>query len=320
MKVYTTGNFNSSSMFLESCTKNIYLVRSPTSSYIKRSIAACILNVIFAIVGTFLNTLVLFAFLKSKNMRRKNSYFCILVLSTTDLIVVTTVPTMSLVRSMSEILGVPRCFYRISLSRINKMMPLLSATSLITMNIERYLAIVFPFYHHTAVTKRKIIIIFIIIGSILSTCAAINFACHSIGRLVYSVGAFIICSTTLFQYVSIFIIARKSLLRRVTNVNNEETNISLRSILFNLKIARTYFFIVLLCFICYFPIATINGIWRRLFVNEEKRNFLFHWNLFVTPLISMNATFDCLIFFWGNRELRKQGWKLVRNCFRRTSN
>ena len=40
---------------------------------------------------TFLNTLVLFLFLKSKNMRRKTSYVAIMILSATDLTVVTIV-------------------------------------------------------------------------------------------------------------------------------------------------------------------------------------------------------------------------------------
>ena len=98
MKVNTTGN--SSGMFLEYCLKNIFIVRSPSSSYLKSSIAVCILNVIFGIVGTFLNTLVLFVFLKSKNMRQKSSYFCIMILSATDLIVLVSLPCSYLVRSL----------------------------------------------------------------------------------------------------------------------------------------------------------------------------------------------------------------------------
>ena len=60
-------------MFIECCSKDIYLVYSPSFFYLKSSVAVSILNVIFAIVGTFLNTLVLLVFLKTKNIRRKNS-------------------------------------------------------------------------------------------------------------------------------------------------------------------------------------------------------------------------------------------------------
>ena len=319
MKVNTTGNF--SGMFIEYCLENIVMVRSPSSSYLKSSIAVCILNVIFGIVGTFLNTLVLFVFLKSKKMRQKTSYFSIMILSATDLIVVTSVPAMFLVSSIPEIRGTPQCFSRICFLIVIKTTPLLSVTSLVIMNIERYLAIVHPILHRTSVTKGKIIFAFIVIGFIFVTCAAINFAWNSIGLLIYSVGGFIICSITLFQYVTIFYIARKALFRRVTKFSNEETNMSnIRSNLCDLKLARTCFFIVFLCFICYLPIAIITGVWQHFFPNKETWNALFNCILWFAPLIAMNGTLNCLIFFWGNRELRKQGWKLVRNCFWSTSN
>ena len=142
MKVNTTGNC--SGMFIEYCLKNIFMIRSPSSSYLKSSIAVCILNVIFGIVGTFLNTMVLFVFLKSKNMRQKNSYFCIMILSATDLIVVTSVPATFLVSSIHTILGTPQCLFSICFVIVSRTTPLLSATSLIILNFERYWAIVHP--------------------------------------------------------------------------------------------------------------------------------------------------------------------------------
>ena len=321
MNVNTTGNFSSSSMFIEYCLKNMFMVRSPSPSYLKSSIAVCIFNVIFGIVGTFLNTMVLFVFLKSKSLRQKNSYFCIMILSATDLIVVTSIPVMVLVCSIPEILGTPQCFSRICFVIVSRTTPLLSATSLIVMNIERYFAIVHPLLHRTSFTKGKIIFAFIVIAFIFFTFAAINFAWKSIGLLILSVGAFIICSISLFQHVSIFFTARKALFRQVTKVSNEETTMSnIKPNLRDLKMARTCFFIVFLCFICYLPIAIITGVWQHFFPNKETWNALFNCILWLTPLMTMNATLNCLIFFWGNRELRKHGWKLVRNYFRSTSN
>ena len=34
-------------------------------------------------------------------------------------------------------------------------------------------------------------------------------------------------------------------------------------------------------------------------------------------LTSMNSTLNCLIFFWGNREMRKEGSKILKKCFHR---
>ena len=308
-------SFNSSTMFIENCSigKGIFIIRSPSPSYLKSIIAVCILNVIFGIVGTFLNTMVLFVFLKSRNMRQKTGYLSIMILSATDLIVVTSIPAMFLVNAIPEILGTPRCLYNIFYNSVMRTTPALSANSLIIMNIERYLAIIHPLFHHTTVTRRKMIWSFGILVCIFLICAAINLTWHSIGNLIYSVLAFIICSTTLFQYVSIFVIARKALTRRIGDVDNKEISSSLRLFLRDLKMARTYFCIVFLCFLCYLPIAIISGISQHFLANEETQNAFLHWRLSVTPLILMNATFNCLIFFWGNRQLRKQGWKLIKN-------
>ena len=154
---------------------------------------------------------------------------------------------------------------------------------------------------------------FCILGCIFQICAVISFIWQSVGSLIYSVGAFIVVATTVFQYVSIFFIARKSLIARVKEVSN------IRPFLRDLKMARMYFFIVFLCFICYLPIAITLGTTQHFLANEETRNAFLHWSLFIPPLIVMNATLNCLIFFWGNRELRIQSWKLVRNCFRKTA-
>ena len=175
--------------------------------------------------------------------------------------------------------------------------PLLSANSLVILNIERYLAIVHPFFQHSTVTKRKMIWSFGILGCISLICAAIIFVSHSIGALIYSVFAFIICSTTLFQYISIFFTARKSLIRRIGNVNNKEISRNLSIFLRDLKMARTYFYIVFLCFLCYLPIAIINGKSQHFMANEDTRNAFLHWSLSVTPLVLIKATFNCLIFF-----------------------
>ena len=40
----------------------------------------------------------------------------------------------------------------------------------------------------------------------------------------------------------------------------------------------------------------------------------FEWG---NTLISMNSTLNCLIFFWGNRGMRKEGSKILKKCFHR---
>ena len=120
-------------------------------------------------------------------MRQKTGYLSIMILSGTDLIVVTTIPAVFLVNTIPELLGTTRCLYTLFYNVV------ISTTH--------------PFFHHSTVTKGKIIWSFGILGSIFLICAAIIFVWHSIGKLI----AFIICSTTVFQYVSIFRRCKKSI-------------------------------------------------------------------------------------------------------------
>ena len=94
------------------------------SSFVKTSIAVSIINFIFAIAGTFLNTMVLFVFLKSKNLRRKNSYVAIMTLSATDLTVVTIVIQLCFyLRQSLKLWAHGACLYSICFNIVSKTTP-----------------------------------------------------------------------------------------------------------------------------------------------------------------------------------------------------
>ena len=78
-----------------------------------------------------------------------------MILSATDLALATTVPAVFLFKANPECLGTPRCLYSIYVNIVSKTTPLLTATSLMIMNIERCLAIVHPFFHRNSVTTRR---------------------------------------------------------------------------------------------------------------------------------------------------------------------
>ena len=123
---------------------------------------------------TFLNTMVLFLFLKSKNMRRKNSYVAIMILSATDLTVVTIVIQLCFyLRQSLKLWAHGACLYSICFNIVSKTTP-----SIIVSNFTHhyeywaYIVIVNPIFHRTTVSKRKIILTFGILGCIFFICAA----------------------------------------------------------------------------------------------------------------------------------------------------
>ena len=89
MNANTRSNISNVCLKLENSFRPI--VHSPSSSYIENHIAICAVNALFSIVGTILNSLVLYIFWKSPQRRPKMSSFVIMMLCSIDLGVVTIV-------------------------------------------------------------------------------------------------------------------------------------------------------------------------------------------------------------------------------------
>ena len=195
----------------------------------------------------------------------------------------------------------------------------MSVSTLFTINIERYFSIVRPILHRTMLTKGRFLLIcgfswlvvpLIIISQVLSSI---------VGLFVISVVLFIVCSTSLFVYFSIFLFARKRLRNLNTSGNKHDENPSkiLQSFLREFKMAKTYVLIVSLSFICYLPYGVsviyydIGGSVAGQKVKWEKG--IPAWT---SALLQINSTLNCFVFFWMNRELRKEGSKIVKKYFR----
>ena len=80
--------------------------------------------------------------------------------------------------------------------------------------------------------------------------------------------------------------------------------------------AKIYVLVVSLCVFCYLPTVVVIGIFAHILNHDDKIpvsivNAL-EW---AATLTSMNSSLNCLMFFWGNREMRKEGCKILKKCF-----
>ena len=121
-------------------------------------ICLCVVNGVFTLAGIFLNSVVIISLRKSSQLRRKTCYFMILVLSCLDLAVV-------MVGHPTIMLGaIISCFsdYKTALQMSKQFIIAcialqgLAVCALLTMNIDRYLAIANPLFHKTSVTKSRL--------------------------------------------------------------------------------------------------------------------------------------------------------------------
>ena len=120
------------------------------------AIILCVLNGSFMVAGIILNSVVIISLWRSSQHRKKLCYFTIFVLSCFDLAVVVILQPLVI---LSTILWSMQMYSaEIQATRIYMSLLLggFSLFALLTLNIERFLALTRPFFHQTAVTKGKL--------------------------------------------------------------------------------------------------------------------------------------------------------------------
>ena len=147
---------NNSKIFLEKCLVS-FIVRSPSSFYIRSGIAASVVNIVLAIAGTILNSFVLFIFWKSRKLRSKLFSFAIMLLCSIDLGVGTVVNPLFALESITTMLDSPKCLYIEAYTAAVYFFSGISACTLLMINIERYFAIIHPFLYQIHFTKRRFV-------------------------------------------------------------------------------------------------------------------------------------------------------------------
>ena len=316
MKYNISSNFSQDGTIVKICFGAPYLLYSPSSSYISHITAGCVVGILVSIAGIFLNSLVLNTFRKSPRMRSKMTYFPIMVLSSIDLSVVTVVQPLASLELLIKILSTPKCVYTVLLYHAGFFFCGMSLLTLFVINIERYFSIVRPILHRTMVTKRRFLLTcgFSWLGLLLMM--AFQALSPVVGFFAISIVLFMVCSTSFFVYFSIFFFARKRLRNANTQNGNVNTQDNISNFLRELKMAKTYVLIVSLTFICYLPYG-VSVIYYD--IGNSKAEQKVKWEkgipIWLTMLLYMNSSLNCLVFFWMNRELRKEGSKIIKKYF-----
>ena len=307
---------------VESCFQT-YVIRNPTTSYIINSIFGCVVNAILAVLGTFLNTLVVCIFWKTPTLRQKVSYFMIMVLSSIDLCTTIIVHPFYLVNSITEITETSKCFYKMFYQTSAVILSGMSFLTFFVMNIERYLAIAYPFFHKVHITKRRCLL-----SSFLLWLACVVTGIAPILNLdiqiFVTVLALIVLVGTLYIYIYIYNLARKQRqLVRQGAITLEELNkehqrsepsrksVSLRD---DLVLAKMYFIVVACSFLLNLPNAIILAVYTE---RVQTIDDVVQMKIWTLTFVAMNSTANCVIFFWANKILRSEGWKICKALLNR---
>ena len=136
--------------------------------------------------------------------------------------------------------------------------------------------------------------------------------------------ALIVLVGTLYIYIYIYNLARKQrhLSQQATitleNLKEEPTRpepsrdfVSVRE---DLVLAKMYFIVVACSFLLNLPNAIILAVYTERVQTVDDVVQMKIWTL---TSVAMNSTANCVIFFWANKSLRSEGWKICKALLNR---
>ncbi len=276
------------------------------------SVVLCIINIVFMVAGIFLNSVVIISLWRSRQLRKKLCYFMILVLSCVDLAVVTITHPLLIASTI---------YY--SLQEINKIHETarestcfilygVSIFAIFTLNVERYLALTYPFFHHVLVTKTRLVYFQALVTIIIVGLSPLYyFKMNTIANILVA----LYLSLLLFLFVcsnyKMFTIAKsKRADRGVAPVTAaSSTDEKRQKQILNLNNISTCSLAVGCFLVCSCPQIIYSAL--RLASGELSYDRKIVFILWSNTLLSMNSTFNCAIFFWRNSILRREGIKII---------
>ena len=274
----------------------------------------CTVNITFMISGIFLNSVVIISLRRSSQLRKKTCYFMILVLSCFDLAVVAITHPVTITATIFMSFG----DYNIELlenivAYIYMVFGGFSISALLTLNMERFLALTYPFFHGRVVTKERLLyfLAFLLFLTVVQSTVALT--THLVLRYtVITVNVSLLLLLFIYLNYKTFAIAKtKARDERVAPTATGDREMKRHKQ--NLKKISTCFLAVLCFFVCLCPSVCLSV--YRLTAPPLNREYALWLKLWFATCTSANSTFNCLILFWRNTVLRREGQQTVKSMF-----
>ena len=273
----------------------------------------CVVNVIFICAGIFLNLLAIVSFWRSSpHLRSKLCYFMIMVLSFCDFLVVITNHPLQIVRLVwwlqgkSDLLAMLRIYVQYSDILIG-----FSVMAVLVMSVERYLGVYYPFFHRTSLTRHRLLTLLLVLSlvpTILTIISAQDLVISFVAKWI--ILFVVVFSPFVFFNYKLFMISRK-VRRDIASRRDNTSSPEISALRDNLKKISTCLLAVGCLFLFYIPLFIFIAFSLAGLKLEE--NTIFRLVIFWTRTVSnANSTLNCLIFFWKDDVLRREGKKGVK--------
>ena len=299
------SDMNISGKFWRSCPLHNaqYVMPSniPTQMYYINAIVGLTCNILLITSGILLNSATIFAYWKSAQLRKKMSYFLIMLLSVSDL-TVAVVGHLAFVLSLAfTLLGNTNC----TISSLHEILTFatvaMSLGTLLALNIERYLCIVHPLFHRTKMTKRRLLglaAVFWLYACLLTLSYPI--LGNRVAGLMTSCTMFTIIVVTVCIHISICCVVRRAA------ISHSQVNSNTIKKLQNLRTAKSCAIVVACTVISFLPFAIVRSLKRSVF----KTMFMDMW---AKTLTLLSSSLNSLVLFWRNPILRKEAKAVLKD-------
>ena len=271
-------------------------------------VAACFFSVLIMLTTMILNSLTFATLWWSPRMRKSTSLFLVMILSGLDAVGGLTSNSMFTVRLAGEVFGRLECGIIFAQTFSAMMGTITSLVTVTAINIERYIGVVHPMYHHTQL-KKSMLFKFIILFWIFSGIA--------LGlSLIYGYTILVRFTTIMFSGFMLFtMFAYTRIGIKVISSQRQHQNFSPPSgndqclrrkehvnFLKEIKLAKSCFMIVICYVLCITPVTVFLGILRNA-LSDSNIVIAIAWCVNIALL---NSSLNSVIFFWRSRELRKE--------------
>jgi hypothetical protein len=296
--------------YTENCVwhnvESAFVARFPSWTYYMSHLICFIFNVIQALLTIFLNYLAVHALCKSSQLRRKTTLFLVMVLSANDLAVGIIVESVFLFHLGREIYEMEDCFGSALKQVTLDLLPAISFTIFVVLNFEIYLSIMYPIFHKTKITNRRVLKI-LCITVMISIVRSYLFTFHVSERAAtLFVTIFILLTLIALAFIHIKISVAVYKRRRIgftSGVQSSHVPQS-KSFLHGVREAKSCLLILFCTVFCYLPSAIEGGL--------EKNTFaIVLFNPWKCTSVLAASVLNCIVFFWRNGILRKEAKHII---------
>ena len=305
---------NASNVFIMGCLRGeevqIFVHKFPTQFTFISHVAACFFSVLTMLTTITLNSLTFATFWWSPRMRKSISLFLIMILSGVDAVAGLLANSMFTLRLASEVFGTVECWMLFVQRRSSIAMTICSLGAISVINMERYIGVVHPIYHHTKLQKSTLLKFLILSWIVCAIILGLSFYNFNILVRFATISYFGFMLLTVFAYTCIGIKVIATQRQRMTfspSAENHDCQSDLMRkeiarFLKELKFAKSCFMIVTSYVLCFAPVAVFLGAMHHK-LSDSNTIIALAW---CVNLAMLSFSLDSLIFFWRNRQLRRE--------------